>query len=654
MLEHALALAEAGYAIFPLRRGTKDGQLTAHGVRDASKDSEQITKWWTTHPDANIAIAMGRVSGICGIDVDYKDGADPNFMTRIPPTVAERTPSGGMHPYFKYPDGGIRNNKKIEQGVTVRSDGYYFVVSPSTFGEKGKYEWIGRGLSDGEVADCPQWIVDHPGLKSKKAEDAKQGERHDTLVKKATYWRKCGKEQDWVLKKLFSINEKFKDGAKPVTELNSIVEWVWKTVDVEENQVGNFNGKIEMSEEGISEMARKILDIRFKLVVNEESSIIYNIKNIEKKEVTICNNEEYLLRRLHQNIIEEIQMTPTENFLKKVFCAWKMSTEPIRQPLPFCWKNQDEWTFKKLDFEPCPGNFDSWTEFLLRLSSPEDFMAFVWSIFEIKSRSRQYLYLFDPKGQGGKSTVVSVLGDILGNAYAAINNSFVNSDAARWLIGGLFGKRLVGWPDCKNTKFCMSELLRNITSGDDVTVEFKGKQPFTTKMYVKFILASNHEPSITSGGADLSRLIRIDVGENNSKNDPDWRDRLVMELPHFLHECKSWYERKCRNHGNILLSDATHELGHGSTGEVEAKFESIADEYLTFGDGFEATITQWVALCEKVKLSNIEISNFKDWLRQCHRCLIKKSMINGIRANRCFGFKINERAMSTYKMGEKR
>lgn len=43
---------------------------TSHGVKDATTDADQIRKWWTEHPHANIGVATGAQSGIFELDVD--------------------------------------------------------------------------------------------------------------------------------------------------------------------------------------------------------------------------------------------------------------------------------------------------------------------------------------------------------------------------------------------------------------------------------------------------------------------------------------------------------------------------------------------------------------------------------------------------------
>ncbi len=54
---------------------------TKHGVRDATKDPEQIKAWWRTWPDANIGVATGRDSGIIVIDADPRNGAIETIRT---------------------------------------------------------------------------------------------------------------------------------------------------------------------------------------------------------------------------------------------------------------------------------------------------------------------------------------------------------------------------------------------------------------------------------------------------------------------------------------------------------------------------------------------------------------------------------------------
>ena len=68
-LEAALAYAERGCHVFPCVPGAKR-PLVGGGFKAATLDPEQIRRWWTEHPDANIGIATGSISNLVVIDID--------------------------------------------------------------------------------------------------------------------------------------------------------------------------------------------------------------------------------------------------------------------------------------------------------------------------------------------------------------------------------------------------------------------------------------------------------------------------------------------------------------------------------------------------------------------------------------------------------
>ena len=408
---------------------------------------------------------------------------------------------------------------------------------------------------------------------------------------------------------------------------------------LDEQEAAKANDRINANKQ---KLVKRILDIRYKLQVESGQSVLYKITNIQKKEVCVCQNTEEALRRLHSNLTEITGKVYTPKNVKMFYDLWRLSTDALNEkPKPFSWAKDHDWCFKKLEFNPVKGEYPAWEQFLARLSSKEDFMAFVWSIFEIKNKSRQYLYLSDPVGESGKSTVIKVLGWVFGDSFTAISNSTIAGGNSRWLMGQLYGKRLVAWPDCKNPKFCMSETVRNFTSGDSVVVEFKGESPFATEMYLKFIIGSNHEPQITSGGADTSRLIHIQVKENtDKKDDPEWADRLKKELPFFLYDCMQLYKEKCPNHGKILLSEDTHELVKNADEDLESPFEAICEDRISFEKGAETGVSEWVRLCKDSRLSNFEVGNFKEYLKRNHGVKIFRTRDNGKKITKYLGFKI--------------
>ena len=85
MLHAALWYAELGYPVFPCAPGRKT-PLTEHGLLEATTDAEQVTAWWTQHPDANVAI---RTDGLVVIDID----GDGNAWLADEPRTSIREPT---------------------------------------------------------------------------------------------------------------------------------------------------------------------------------------------------------------------------------------------------------------------------------------------------------------------------------------------------------------------------------------------------------------------------------------------------------------------------------------------------------------------------------------------------------------------------------
>jgi len=119
-------------------------------VFSATTDPETIKKWWTQWPDANIAIATGRKSGIFVIDVDADRGGEETLRSleaqneKLPPTATVITGGGGRHLYFDCPEHQtVRNSQdKLGPGIDVRGDNGYVVAPPSRHSSGKVYQWL--------------------------------------------------------------------------------------------------------------------------------------------------------------------------------------------------------------------------------------------------------------------------------------------------------------------------------------------------------------------------------------------------------------------------------------------------------------------------------------------------------------------------------
>jgi hypothetical protein len=174
MLRAAWDLTELGWRVFPIRAGKKL-PATEHGCKDATVDQEQIERWFlrTNH---NLGLATGPESALWVLDVDVKTHEDGRIEDghatlreleaahgQLPATVEQRTPGGGRHLFFAWPEkGDIRNSArtKLGEGLDTRGVGGYVVVAPSVRSDQGGkvYEWV-RRPGETKLAPAPAWLL---------------------------------------------------------------------------------------------------------------------------------------------------------------------------------------------------------------------------------------------------------------------------------------------------------------------------------------------------------------------------------------------------------------------------------------------------------------------------------------------------------------
>ena len=147
----ALQYAAAGLAVFPLIPKDKK-PLTANGFKDATTDPEKINEWWSIHPNANVGIATGEMSGglvVIDMDLDKDKGKDGyhSFLKWcdeqcliLPDSWLSITGRGGYHLCYKslFP---VPSKIGWIQDVDIRANGGYIVAPPSIHPNGNRYEW---------------------------------------------------------------------------------------------------------------------------------------------------------------------------------------------------------------------------------------------------------------------------------------------------------------------------------------------------------------------------------------------------------------------------------------------------------------------------------------------------------------------------------
>lgn len=160
MLNAALAYAARGWRVHPLKPRDKT-PISQNGCKDATTDKNQICKWWSKFPDANIGLATGYEFFALDIDPDGMAWCEANDL---PATHEAVTGRGGRHLLYRIPSGAVIKNSsgKIAPGVDIRGIGGYICAAPSLHPNGTPYAWLDceGDAPEGPCADAPLWLVD--------------------------------------------------------------------------------------------------------------------------------------------------------------------------------------------------------------------------------------------------------------------------------------------------------------------------------------------------------------------------------------------------------------------------------------------------------------------------------------------------------------
>jgi len=153
----AIWYAKHGWAIFPLRPGTKE-PFGGIGVYQATPDATQVTAWWDRWPNANIALHCGG-SRLLAIDIDsYNDTYQGNgpLQQSDMETLTSLTGGGGTHLLYHVQDGRRWGNAKgdMPAAIDIKAWGGYIVLPPSIHPNGNPYQWE-TGYRPDEIKPIP-------------------------------------------------------------------------------------------------------------------------------------------------------------------------------------------------------------------------------------------------------------------------------------------------------------------------------------------------------------------------------------------------------------------------------------------------------------------------------------------------------------------
>ena len=133
----------------------------ASSSRRGGRTHSRIARWRRQFPQAGIAVICGSISNLLVLDADGAEGVREATERGLPDTPMVRTPSGGLHVYFRaVPGSSFRNGAKMgaSKKIDVRSDGGYVAAPYSVRGDGKRYVWV-KHPDTTPVAEAPDWFL---------------------------------------------------------------------------------------------------------------------------------------------------------------------------------------------------------------------------------------------------------------------------------------------------------------------------------------------------------------------------------------------------------------------------------------------------------------------------------------------------------------
>ncbi len=155
----ALDYAALGYSVFPC--GNNKRPLTAHGLKDATTDTDQIDRWGKMYPACNWGVLPPK--DVLVLDCDTADAAQAleqaYGLFNCPKGC---TPRGGAHFYLQLFEDAphIPTKTKALPDVDIRGMSRAYLLAPPSCTSNGAYSWDRPLVAPENLPKVPQELLE--------------------------------------------------------------------------------------------------------------------------------------------------------------------------------------------------------------------------------------------------------------------------------------------------------------------------------------------------------------------------------------------------------------------------------------------------------------------------------------------------------------
>ncbi len=261
---YACEYVKLGWSVIPIKPGGKKPLVEWEKYQKERATEDQIKKWWSKYPNANIGVVTGIISDIIVIDIDSKKGEEEYIakFNELHSTISQKTGKPeATQKIFKHPGNHTYHNMaRFLPDVDVRADGGYVVVPPSIHPNGKTYEWIidpvDMGLSD--LLPLPDEIKKHLFAQTDRKPRNVEGWVQEALmgVEDGRRTDTCAKLAGWYLRAFEGDIEQVEILLQNWNERNRPPK-DWKVINTVIDSIAKREGRNAMGD-GVGEKIEKI------------------------------------------------------------------------------------------------------------------------------------------------------------------------------------------------------------------------------------------------------------------------------------------------------------------------------------------------------------------------------------------------------------
>ena len=257
-------------------------------------------------------------------------------------------------------------------------------------------------------------------------------------------------------------------------------------------------------------------------------------------------------------------------------------------------------------------------------------------------RVKSCLILFSSLGDTGKSIYLNIITYLLGT-YNTINIP-IQKLSDNFSLSGAYGKRAIVVGDQKSEDIKDSSIFKQITGGDSLEIEFKGKTKFSYLFNGGLIIACNDLPNFTDdkGGHIFNRLCIVPCTNviPKDKRNGNLFNELLEEIDLIFMWALKGLKRLIENNFKFTVCEASEDAKIEFREKIDTLFNFINENYIITDNKmdrikkteFESDYIKW---CQDNERTPMNKRNIKDRMNKIGCILTKDS-----KGNRCYQYLI--------------